>query len=447
MTSRPSRSAPPPYGTLRRLTRRHGSPLYLLDAAELLRRYRLVAESFRRAYPQTVVAYSYKTNYLPALCRLLREAGAWAAVFSELEYRLARELGVPPAGIVCGGGLGAPAYRERAVADGALLNLDSFDDLDAVAATAARLGTRCRIGVRVNFALAGAAGPRPLEHGDPVSRFGFSVEDGDAERAVGLVRASPHLRCVGLHCHFSTVEKDAGLFDEVSRTMAELAGRLLWRGADDGEERLLNLGGNLPVLAASDGLGEDGRGGDYRQHAEFVAGNLRRALAGAGALPRLVLEPGAAIAEPAMSLITTVTGVKTVRGRRFVSVDGGVMDTGGVGREPAAVELVAAGGTAAAAPGGVDLVGFSASEEDVLCRGAMLGEPRPGDFVIVHDVGAYSLVNEPQFSRPRPGVVLADGGGFVLVRRPETYEDVMIRDLPPSAERVAVEDAAAGGAR
>ena len=426
----------PPYDTLLRLTRRHGSPLYLLDAAELLRRYRLVADGFCRAYPATVVAYSYKTNYLPALCGLLREAGAWAAVFSELEHRLARELGVPAAEIVCGGGFAAPAYRERAVADGALLNLDSFDDLEAVAATAAELGVRCRVGVRVNFALPGAAGPRPLEHGDPVSRFGFSVEDGDAERAVGLARDSPHLRCVALHCHFSTVEKDAALFDDVSRTMAELAGRLLWRGADDGEDRLLNLGGNLPVLAEPHG--------GYRQHAEVVARNLRRALAGAGALPRLVLEPGAAIAAPAMTLVTTVTGVKTVRGRRFVSVDGGVMDTGGVGREPGEIELVAADGRAA---GTADLVGFSASEEDVLCRGAALGGARPGDFVLVHDVGAYSLVNEPQFSRPRPGVVLADGGDFVLVRRPETYEDVLVRDLAIPSETAETARTAAGGAR
>src|SRR5205823_11290972 len=138
---------------------------------------------------QTRVAYSYKTNYLPAICAVLADEGAWSEVVSGMEYSLARALGTPPAQIVFNGPYKTHAELEIAMGEGALVNVDGFDELDAVEQVARTLGRKARIGIRV--------GVRHGAHG--WTKFGFGHESGDAKRALQRIARAPHLDLTALH--------------------------------------------------------------------------------------------------------------------------------------------------------------------------------------------------------------------------------------------------------
>lgn len=110
---------------------RFGSPLFIVSESTLRSLYRGFRACFTEADIDTRVAYSYKTNYLPAICAILHEEGAWAEVVSGMEYSLARALGVPANEIVFNGPHKKRDELETALGEGAIVNVDGFDDLAA----------------------------------------------------------------------------------------------------------------------------------------------------------------------------------------------------------------------------------------------------------------------------------------------------------------------------
>ena len=78
------------------LVAEHGSPLFVLSQRTLIARYRELHDAFARRYPRVRLAWSYKTNYLEAVCRTFHQQGAWAEVVSPFEYEKALQAGVPP---------------------------------------------------------------------------------------------------------------------------------------------------------------------------------------------------------------------------------------------------------------------------------------------------------------------------------------------------------------
>ena len=108
----------------------YGSPLFLLSENKLREKYKLFKEAFTEEGIETIIGYSYKTNYLPALCSILKEEGAWAEVVADMEYKLARSLNVPGSEIIFNGCYKTETELNKAVSEGALINIDSFDELE-----------------------------------------------------------------------------------------------------------------------------------------------------------------------------------------------------------------------------------------------------------------------------------------------------------------------------
>ena len=114
------------------LLARFGSPLFVVSEAALRGLYRNFRDTFTETGIETRVAYSYKTNYLPAICAVLHEEGAWAEVVSGLEYELARSLEMPPEEIIFNGPYKTREELQTALGQGSLVNIDNFDELEAV---------------------------------------------------------------------------------------------------------------------------------------------------------------------------------------------------------------------------------------------------------------------------------------------------------------------------
>ena len=170
------------------LAREHGDSFYVLDLDRFRTNYLEFAAAFAVHYPKVRLAYSYKTNYMPAICELVRDLGGYAEVVSIMEHDLALRLGVAPIDIVFNGPYKREPDLRRALAGGALVNLDATYELNLVERIAATSTALLRVGVRCNF-----------DVGRP-SRFGFSGE----ELGIAIDRLRALRTCASRRCTATT---------------------------------------------------------------------------------------------------------------------------------------------------------------------------------------------------------------------------------------------------
>ncbi len=397
------------YRTLSELAEEHGDAFYLLSLDRFRTNARDLLAAFRAIHPRVSLAYSYKTNYTPALCRAADEEGCWAEVVSKLEYDLALRLGVPPQRILFNGPAKAPAEIEEALLAGAVVNLDSEQELQAVEDLARRTEAPLKVGVRCRFA---------LEPGHR-SRFGFDAESDALANALRRLRSLPGCVLHGLHCHFSAY-RDATSFRQRARRMVELAERHF----SDAPPATLDVGGGffgrMPETLRRQFSGEVPT---YTQYAEAVAGEVARTFPGADA-PELILEPGAGVVADTVEFVCRVASLKTAGESRLAITTGSIQN---VKATPNPIRLplrVASRGEGAGLEGPLDITGYTCMEGDVLHSGHQ-GVLRVGDFILLGNVGAYTLVFKPPFIRSAPAILcLSDGSDTPVVeRRKETLDD------------------------
>ena len=152
------------------LRKDYGDAFYLLDSTQFKKNYLELKHAFSSIYPNFNIAYSYKTNYTPKLCKIVNELGGYAEVVSEMEMELALRIGVEPHNIIWNGPIKNPEELKRFMLLGGVVNIDSLADLDvAKPIIENNLNQKFNLGIRVNY-----------DVGDGViSRFGFDVDSND----------------------------------------------------------------------------------------------------------------------------------------------------------------------------------------------------------------------------------------------------------------------------
>ena len=111
------------------LVKQFGSPLFVASEEKLIEKYQYVEKIIKKAYPNSQIAYSFKTNYLPGICQIFKNLGAMAEVVSSFEYNLAKKLGYKGGEIIFNGPYKKDEELKLAIQDGALVNIDNFDEL------------------------------------------------------------------------------------------------------------------------------------------------------------------------------------------------------------------------------------------------------------------------------------------------------------------------------
>jgi diaminopimelate decarboxylase len=403
--------------TVADLLAEHGSPLWLVGVDRAVANLHGFHDAWTAAWPDVAVAYSYKTNRLPAILRALAAAGAGHEVVCEAEYALARDaIGAAGPDIVVNGPAKPAALLSRAAADGALVIADGVDELERLAIAGGR-----RAGLRV--ALPGI-GVEPTRFGIASTEIAAAVE---RARALGLdVEAlSAHLVSTG--------------FDQplarAPRLGAAIAVR--WPPAPGGHARAAGL---LGRLARELGIATVDLGGGFpaapavTAHAEAVAGALRDA----GFAGRLLLEPGRALVTDAVDLACSVVAVKRLAdGTRCVVVDAGTNLLPGALWAWPAIEALAGGPVEPALVSGPLCLNV-----DVLHPAAPLPAVAAGDALLVRAVGAYQQAQSTRFGDLQPAVVAREDGRWRVCVRRETLEDLLAGDMD-----AALATAAAPGGR
>ena len=393
------------------LVARFGSPLFVLSERQLRRSYQAAVRAFGTRYPQVQLAWSYKTNYLNAVCRTFHQEGAWAEVVSGMELEKALLNGVPGAHILFNGPGKRRADLLRACEVDAVIHLDNADELHLLLdVVATNRPQRPRVALRVNL----DAGIYPQW-----DRFGFNLENGEAWQALGRVVAANQLQLVGLHCHIGTYVLQPAAYATAATKLAALALRCQRELATP--IQYLDLGGGFPSTNTLKGAHLPGPDTvpSLDEYAEAIAGALLGAGFKTDELPLLVLEAGRALVDDAGSLIGTVLANKRLAdGRRATILDFGVnlLFTSFWYDHHISPTRQFSNQTEPTV-----LYGPLCMNIDMLRESIALPLLAPGDAVVVHKVGAYNMSQWQQFINLRPNVVLIDQNSQVhVIRAAET---------------------------
>ncbi len=403
------------------LVERFGSPLFVFSEKTLVDRYRDLHGALARRWPRVQPAWSYKTNYLDAVCRVFHREGAWAEVVSEMEYDKARHLGVPGSQIIFNGPFKPEDALRKAFADGARVNLDHFDEIQRAEQVAGELDLHPRVGIRLNMAVAGTP---------PWSRFGFNLENGQALDAVRRIKAGGHLDLAGLHCHIGTFVQDVEAYREEARKLATFANDL--KAGFGIVMDSIDIGGGF---ASRNTLHNQYLPGEqvtpsFSQYAEAIVDGLSVLDVVEGKEPMLVVETGRALVDEAGYLITTVHANKRLPdGRKALIVDAGVnlLFTAFWYKHDVTPAQEFSG-----TPESTVIYGPLCMNIDVLRDQILFPPMNTGDRLVFRSVGAYNVTQWLQFITTRPAVVMVSRSGEVgVIRRAESLETMRVMEEMP----------------
>ena len=193
---------------------RYGSPLFVISEKAIRRNYQRALKAFKVRYPKVQFAWSYKTNYLDAVCKVFHQEGSWAEVVSRFEYDKAIRNGVPGNLIIFNGPDKTQEDLKTAVANRSLIHIDHFDELYTLIEMLDGTSDKARVAIRVNM----DTGVYPQW-----DRFGFNYESGQAWNAIMKIAAQQNLELEGLHCHIGTYMLTANAYSVAAQKMCELA--------------------------------------------------------------------------------------------------------------------------------------------------------------------------------------------------------------------------------
>jgi diaminopimelate decarboxylase len=387
------------------LAREHGTPLYVYSAETVRRNFSRVQKAFRDAS----IAYSVKANSTAVLLRLLHAEGASFDIVSGGELFRVRRAGIPADRVIFAG-VGKTADEMRyALKEGVReFNVESPSEAVRLNEVALSMKKVAPVAMRVNPDV-DAKTHEKIATGKKENKFGISLAA--AKVLAREMRDMPGLRLDGIHAHIGSQI----LHTEPHAQAVAVLDRFLNELREEGHElRTLNFGGGFGISYSP---GQQPL--DLKPVAAVVTGLAKKHKLD------LILEPGRSIIGPAGLLLTRVEYIKSGEAKTFVIVDASMNEVIRPTLYSAHHEIIplvkGRGATMA-----VDIVGPVCETGDFLARDREVRLPAEGDLLAVLDTGAYCSVMASNYnSRPRCAEVLIDNGQVTVIRKRETWKDLV----------------------
>ena len=395
------------------LVEKFGSPLFVFSKTTLQKKYREAKAAIEAIYPRVTFGWSYKTNYLNAICQTFHDEGAIAEVVSGFEYEKARALGVAGEDIIFNGPYKSKKSLELAISENAQIHIDHLDEISDVEEIAKSQNKKIKVGIRINF----NAGIYPAW-----SRFGFNLESGQALLGIKRILRSKNLEIGGIHSHIGTFITDANAYGRSLEKMIKFMQEV--ENLAGYELDFIDIGGGF---ASKNNLKTSYQAPEINvpsitDYAKAIAKPLK-ILADRKNPPKLILELGRHLVDEAGFLITSVVAEKFLTdGRRAYILDAGVnlLYTSTWYKFKIELESEVSG---VAEPS--VLYGPLCMNIDVVDEAILLPRLKRFQRLILSPVGAYNVTQWMQFIQYRPAVVLIDENGQVkVIRRAENLEDI-----------------------
>ncbi|MBI4413766.1 MAG: diaminopimelate decarboxylase [candidate division NC10 bacterium] len=390
-----------------------GTPFYCYSHATLTRHFRVFDEAF--APIPHLICFALKANSNLSILKLFGGMGGGADVVSGGELFRALRAGIPPDRIVYAGvGKSREEIAYALKSDILMFNVESSQELQVMSDVATNMGVTAKVALRINPDVDPRTHPY-ISTGLRKSKFGIDISQ--AVEAYEVARELPQVRVVGIHQHIGSQITEVGPFVDALAKIAELTRELRALGV---EIRYLDVGGGLGITY------KDEEPPVPRVFAEALIGVVKDLEC------TIVLEPGRVIAGNAGILVTRVLYTKRTPTKDFVVVDAGMNDLirpSLYGSYHSIIPVHRVEGTPTLT---ADVVGPICESGDFLAKDRELPAVQPGDLLAVMSAGAYGFTMASNYNaRPRLPEVLGKGDRYLVIRRRESYEDLIRgEDIP-----------------
>ncbi len=398
-----------------------GTPLYVFDEAGLRQQCRTFKTEFGQRYPDTVVSYSPKAFTSQAMVKLVEEEGLHLDVVTGGEIGIARSVGFPVEKMHFPGNNKSAEELEMALEYGiGHIVVDNLPELNMLREIA---GSR-----KVSILLRLNPGIDPHTHkynatGIVDSKFGLTRATWD--EAVATALSASNLDVDGLHFHLGSGIHETEPYEKAIEVVLEYAAYIKQR--HNFETRVLSIGGGFGVRYT---LGDNPPAIDT--WAEVIVNRITGLCRDLKlSLPKLIIEPGRAIVARAGMALYRVGVIKDIPGiRKYVCIDGGMGDNIRQPMYGARQEALIANRASAKETEKVTIAGKYCESGDVLINDIDMPEMKAGDILAVAGSGAYVIPLQSNYNAMlRPAIVFVKEGKARLIRRRETLQDLIGRDL------------------
>jgi diaminopimelate decarboxylase len=406
-----------------------GTPLYVYDEATLRNKCTEYREGFLHYYPNSLVIYACKAFVNRALAQILNEEELGLDVVSGGELAIAKSVGFPMNRIYFNGNNKSRQELKMAVEWGVgRIVVDNNYELSLLNEMARVTGAKQTILLR----LSPGVDPHTHAHlatGVIDSKFGFTMDQ--AREVLTGEWLYPSLKLVGFHFHIGSQIFDFSPYKQAIEIILKFAANMRSKHGFRIEE--LGIGGGLAISYS-----EDSPAPTIREFAEtIIATLLEKSKAHGIEPPRLIVEPGRSITGEAGIALYTVGATKEIPGvRKYVSVDGGIADNIRPAMYGAKYEAVVANKMVDMAVGStekerVTIAGKYCESGDILIQDIDLPKLEPEDLIAIPCCGAYCLSMASNYNGSlKPAIVMVNDGKARLIRRRESYEDLINCDTP-----------------
>lgn len=402
------------YNFLERLANEFGTPFYIMNNDAYLDNLQSFRMAFISRYDKLIIGYSFKTNYVPALCKIAKEQGCYAEVVSDMEYTLAKKIGFEK--IIFNGPIKNEHILIQAIQDKAIVNLDSWYEVETILKyKAVHPKSTINVGLRLNIDLTGDDGLSRIQCGLRVGRFGFP------KNMVGYVidtLRKADINIVSLHGHTSSSDRAVSNYVLIANQMLEVCSRFCLN-----DIQYFDIGGGFSGAYAK-GVDVTNR----PSYHDYANGILDICLGSEWFIrhkPFIVIEPGVSVVANVFDYIAKIYQTKDINGQRFLTTDGTVFDVKPTlhssnipytffTRHESSGKILA------------NLVGSTCMEKDVILNNVIVpSDIEYNDYVLLKGVGAYTIVLTPSFINYKSPIIGISQNGTYLVRRRETINDIV----------------------
>lgn len=384
------------------------TPCFILDETKLKEGIDGFKSALNSLFSASIIGYSVKTNPLPYTLKLAKQYGCFAEVVSYNEYNLALECGFEKDHIIYNGPMKSKESFLNAIANGAIVNIETFRELEWLKELPS--DKVYPVGLRLNIDISQIS-PMDENHENDNSRFGFSAESNDFEKAISIISQIKQVRLAGIHTHRTSKTRSLNFYRNAIIYTQQVI-----------EEYNLNLdywdlgGGYFGIMPNKP---------TYLQYAQTFAEVLNEN----NKRLTIIVEPGNALTALAFDYVSTVIDTKYHNHQYFITTDGSRIDVDPLFHKSDYFKSFEYDSSNEVKV--VDekqlVCGCTCLENDRLFE---VGEGQrllqPGDRILYNRVGAYTLCLTPLFIRYFPRVYLRDLNGNLSLIREEWTENEFV---------------------
>lgn len=410
------------------LREQYNTPLYVMDQEYIENICKIYAKTLSNEYGEGMIAYASKAFSCLEIYRIINNMGLGADSVSAGELYTANKAGFPMEKICFHGNNKSLSELELALNYGVgYIVIDSYSEADDLELLCAKNNLTQKVLIRTNPGVE-AHTHHFVQTAKVDSKFGFSIDSGEAENIVKHVNNKAHLNLVGLHCHIGSQ-----IFEEKSFILAIEKMTDFYKYLKDTLKlsfSVLNLGGGFGIWYSD---GDTKRTcNEYADYIKTISNTLKNCIERKGLdKPYLILEPGRSIVGEAGITLYTAGRIKEIKGiKNYISIDGGMFDNPRFALYQAKYSVESALNMNAPKTSKYTIAGKCCESGDIIAEDVMLPKVNEGDLIAVLSTGAYNYSMASNYNRNLiPPVIMIKNGQSRYVVKPQTFEDLIRNDI------------------